>query len=100
MKWGEPYKCPKAASEPFSGRRAGPGRDPHSSSSSESLGQGDRDSNSVAGIWGDNTSKDRTTERGRGKGREHEIGSGDLQGDPLNVGRVKSTGLGKNHWEW
>lgn len=35
-----------------------------------------------------------------GKGREHEIGSGDLQGHPLSVGWVKSTGLGKNHWEW
>lgn len=102
MKWCEPYSCPKAALAPFPGCHAGvgPGRNPDSSSSSESLGQGDRDSNSVAGIWGNNTSKDRATERGSGEGERARDWLWRSAGDPLSVGRVKSIGLGKNHWEW
>lgn len=88
MKWGEPYSCPKAALAPFPGCHAGvgPGRNPDSSSSSESLGQGDRDSNSVAGIWGNNTSKDRATERGSGEGERARDWLWRSAGGPLECG--------------
>lgn len=62
--------------------------DPGSSSSSESLGHGDRDSSLVAAIGGENSRKDGVTKSGWGECKKN------LQRDPLPLHSARGGGWG------